>query len=144
MGGVPSRAAQSRVGKRNSGFARLVLTDPGYGREESHPGEYLSCLGRGLSEAGHDLFLSAIPDAHSELSVIHKIVSTRRADGLILGWSGEAAPCGPPQDQGFRFANRSRRGAESARMTGWALTASLPLAQPSRCFARWANAVLRC
>lgn len=88
----PNRAAQSLVGGRTSGFAGLVLTDPGYGREDSYLGEYLSGLGHGLAETGVDLFLAAIPEGQSELSVIRNIVTTRRADGLILGRTSEVDP----------------------------------------------------
>lgn len=56
-----NRAAQNLVGKRNNGFAGLVLTDPGYGREDSYLGEFTSGLGKGLAESGIDLFLAAIP-----------------------------------------------------------------------------------
>lgn len=92
LGYSPNRAAQSLVGKRNSGFAGLVLTDPGYGREDSYLGEFLSGLGQGLGEDGFDLFLAAIPQGQSELSVIRNIVATRRADGLILGRTSEVDP----------------------------------------------------
>jgi LacI family transcriptional regulator len=92
LGYAPNRAAQTLVGKRNSGFAGLVLTDPGYGREDSYLGEFLSGLGQGLGENGVDLFLAAIPQGQSELSVIQNIVASRRADGLILGRTSEADP----------------------------------------------------
>ncbi|NEX45837.1 LacI family DNA-binding transcriptional regulator [Pseudotabrizicola algicola] len=92
MGYAPNRAAQNLVGGRNSGFAGLVLTDPGYGREDSYLGEYISGLGHGLAETGIDLFLAAIPAGQSELSVIRNIVTTRRADGLILGRTSEVDP----------------------------------------------------
>lgn len=89
LGYIPNRAAQTLVGKRNSGFAGLVLTDPGYGREDSYLSEYITGLGKGLSDGGLDLFLVAIPQGQSELSVIRNIVATRRADGLILGRTSE-------------------------------------------------------
>ncbi|MDR7124807.1 LacI family DNA-binding transcriptional regulator [Pseudotabrizicola sp. 4114] len=92
LGYAPNRAAQSLVGGRSSGFAGLVLTDPGYGREDSYLGEYISGLGHGLAETGVDLFLAAIPEGQSELSVIRNIVTTRRADGLILGRTSEVDP----------------------------------------------------
>lgn len=92
LGYAPNRAAQNLVGGRNSGFAGLVLTDPGYGREDSYLGEYISGLGFGLAETGIDLFLAAIPAGQSELSVIRNIVTTRRADGLILGRTSEVDP----------------------------------------------------
>jgi LacI family transcriptional regulator len=92
LGYMPNRSAQSLVGKRNSGFAGLVLTDPGYGREDSYLGEFLSGLGAGLGECGIDLFLAAIPQGQSELSVIRNIVTSRRADGLILSRTSEVDP----------------------------------------------------
>ena len=92
LGYAPNRAAQSLVLKRSSGFAGLVLTDPGYGREDSYLGEFLSGLGQGLGEDGFDLFLAAIPQGQSELSVIRNIVASRRADGLILGRTSEVDP----------------------------------------------------
>lgn len=92
LGYSPNRAAQSLVGKCNSGFAGLVLTDPGYGREDSYLGEFLTGLGQGFGEEGYDLFLAAIPEGQSELSVIRNIVASRRADGLILGRTSEVDP----------------------------------------------------
>lgn len=89
LGYVVNRAAQSLVTGRSAGFVGLVLTDPGYGREDSYLGEFISGLGKGLTEFGVDLFLSAIPQGQSELSVIRNIVSTRRADGLILARTAE-------------------------------------------------------
>ena len=116
MGYSPNRAAQSLVGKRNSGFAGLVLTDPGYGREDSYLGEYISGLGHGLAEAGIDLFLAAIPQGQSELSVIHNIVATRRADGLILGRTSEVDPrVDFLLEAGFPFVTHGRVLDHSAR-----------------------------
>jgi LacI family transcriptional regulator len=92
VGYVPNRAAQSLVGGRSSGFVGLVLTDAGYGREDSYLGDFISGLGEGLSDRGIDLFLAAIPTGQSELSVIRNIVATRRADGLILARTSEADP----------------------------------------------------
>lgn len=109
MGYVPNRAAQSLVGKRNSGFAGLVLTDPGYGREDSYLGDYISGLGTGLAESGIDLFLAAIPEGQSELSVIRNIVATRRADGLILGRTSETDDrVAFLHEQGFAFVTHGR------------------------------------
>lgn len=92
MGYSPNRAAQALAGKRGTGFAGLVLTDLGYGREDSFLADYLSGLGQGLAAEGVDLFLAAIPQGQSELSVICNIVATRRADGLILSRTSEADP----------------------------------------------------
>ncbi|MGL4234808.1 LacI family DNA-binding transcriptional regulator [Tabrizicola sp.] len=115
LGYMPNRAAQSLVGKRNSGFAGLVLTDPGYGREDSYLGEFLSGLGQGLGSQGIDLFLAAIPEGQSELSVIRNIVASRRADGLILGRTSEVDP---RVDfliaAGFPFVTHGRVAAETS------------------------------
>lgn len=92
IGYSANRAAQSLVSGRSSGFVGLVLTDPGYGREDSFLGEFISGLGQGLADQGVDLFLSAVPEAQSELSVIQNIVETRRADGLVLARTTEADP----------------------------------------------------
>lgn len=109
LGYIPNRAAQTLVGKRNSGFAGLVLTDPGYGCEDSYLGEYISGLGAGLSESGFDLFLAAIPEGQSELSVIRNIVATRRADGLILARTSETdARVAFLHDAGFPFVTHGR------------------------------------
>jgi LacI family transcriptional regulator len=89
LGYVANRAAQSLVSGRSAGFVGLVLTDPGYGREDSYLSEFISGLGNGLTELGLDLFVSAIPHGQSELSVIRNIVTTRRADGLILARTAE-------------------------------------------------------
>lgn len=116
LGYSPNRAAQVLVGKRNSGFAGLVLTDPGYGREDSYLGEYVSGLGHGLAEAGVDLFLAAIPEGQSELSVIRNIVATRRADGLILGRTSEVDPrIDFLLDAGFPFVTHGRVATDTAR-----------------------------
>jgi LacI family transcriptional regulator len=89
IGYAPNRAAQALQSGKGSGFVGLVLTDPGYGREDSYLGEFISGLGSGLADHGVDLFLSAIPEGQSELSVIRNIVTTRRADGLILARTSE-------------------------------------------------------
>jgi LacI family transcriptional regulator len=116
LGYTPNRAAQVLVGKRNSGFAGLVLTDPGYGREDSYLGDYISGLGHGLAEAGVDLFLAAIPEGQSELSVIRNIVATRRADGLILGRTSEVDPrVDYLLAEGFPFVTHGRVATEVAR-----------------------------
>lgn len=114
LGYVPNRAAQSLVGKRSTGFAGLVLTDPGYGREDSYLGEYISGLGHGLGESGIDLFLAVVPEGQSELSVIRNIVTTRRADGLILGRISELdARVDYLLEQGFPFVTHGRVATET-------------------------------
>jgi LacI family transcriptional regulator len=115
-GYVRNRAAQSLVTGRGTGFAGLVLTDPGYGREDSYLGDFIAGLGQGLSENSIDLFLAAIPTGQSELSVIRNIVETRRADGLILARTTEADPrvdylCGA----GFPFVTHGRVLNEAAQ-----------------------------
>lgn len=109
VGYVPNRAAQNLKARRASGFAGLVLTDPGYGRDDSYLGEFLGGLGRGLSAHGIDLFLSAIPEDGDELKVIRNIVETRRADGLILVRTLEADPrVDYLLEQGFPFVTHGR------------------------------------
>lgn len=92
VGYVPNRAARALVTGRGSGFVGLVLQDPGYGREHSYLGEFVQGLGQGLSARGIDLFLAFIPEGQSELGVIRNIVSSRRADALVLGRTTEADP----------------------------------------------------
>jgi LacI family transcriptional regulator len=91
-GYVPNRAARALVTGKGSGFVGLVLSDPGYGREHSYLGEFVQGLGQGFSEQGIDLFLAFVPDGQSEMQVIRNIVSSRRADGLVLGRTTEADP----------------------------------------------------
>ncbi len=116
LGYAPNRAAQSLVGKRDSGFAGLVLTDPGYGREDSYLGDFLSGLGQGFGENGIDLFLAAIPQGQSELSVIRNIVASRRADGLVLGRTSEVDPrVDFLARAGFPFVTHGRVAADAPR-----------------------------
>jgi len=91
-GYVPNRAARALVTGKGSGFVGLVLSDPGYGREHSYLGEFVQGLGQGFSEHGIDLFLAFVPEGQSEMQVIRNIVSSRRADGLVLGRTTEADP----------------------------------------------------
>jgi LacI family transcriptional regulator len=91
-GYVPNRAARALVTGKGSGFVGLVLSDPGYGREHSYLGEFVQGLGQGFSDHGIDLFLAFVPEGQSELQVIRNIVSSRRADGLVLGRTTEADP----------------------------------------------------
>ena len=92
LGYSANRAAQSLVRGGGSGFVGLVLTDPGYGREDSYLSEFITGLGKGLSDLDTDLFVSAIPEGKSELSVIENIVRSKRADGLVLARTHEADP----------------------------------------------------
>lgn len=115
FGYIPNRAAQTLVAGRSSGFAGLVLTDPGYGREDSYLGEYITGLGFGLAQAGIDLFLSSVPEGQSELSVIRNIVETRRADGLILARTSEVDPrVDYLMAVGFPFVTHGRTAMEQA------------------------------
>lgn len=115
-GYMPNRAAQSLVSGRASGFVGLVVQDPGYGREDSYLGEFIQGLGQGLADHGTDLFFSFVPDGQSELSVIRNIVTTRRADGLILARTSEVdARVDWLLARGFPFVTHGRTGAEAAR-----------------------------
>lgn len=92
LGYSANRSARQLVKGGGSGFVGLILTDPGYGREDSYLGEFITGMGRGLADLNTDLFLSAVPQGQSELSVIANIVQTRRADGLVLARTSEADP----------------------------------------------------
>lgn len=92
LGYSANRAAQNLVRGSGTGFVGLVLTDPGYGREDSYLSEFITGLGKGLSDLDVDLFVSAIPEGKSELSVIENIVRSQRADGLVLARTAEADP----------------------------------------------------
>jgi LacI family transcriptional regulator len=87
-GYVPNRAARALVSGRND-FAGLVLPIRGHGFEDAFLGEVVSGLGTGLAAHGIDLFLAAVPDGQSELTVIRHIVEARRADGLVLARTAE-------------------------------------------------------
>lgn len=108
-GYVPNRAARALVTGRGSGFVGLVLQDAGYGREHSYLGEFVRGLGQGLSAHGIDLFLAFVADGQSELGMIRNIVSSRRADGLVLGRTTEADPrVAWLLDAGFPFVTHGR------------------------------------
>ncbi len=116
-GYVPNRAAQSLKNGGAGGFAGLVLTDPGYGRDDSYLGEFLSGLGRGLGEHGVDLFLSTVGEDGDELAVIRNIVGARRADGLILGRTqAEDARVDWLLDAGFPFVSYGRIARDDPRL----------------------------
>jgi LacI family transcriptional regulator len=107
-GYVPNRAARALVSGR-SGFAGLVLPIRGYGQEDPFLGEFVTGLTGGLSALGMDLFLAAVPEGQSELSVIRHIVETRRADGLVLGRTSEQDPrVAWLAAQGFPFVTHGR------------------------------------
>ncbi len=92
LGYRANRAAQNLVRGTGTGFVGLVLSDRGYGREDSYLSEFITGLSQGLSDLDTDLFVSAIPEGKSELSVIENIVRTQRADGLVLARTFEADP----------------------------------------------------
>ena len=89
---VPNRAARALVTGTGFGFVGLVMSDPGYGREHSIIGEFVQGLGQEFSAHGIDLFLAFVPQDQSEMQVISNIVSSRRADGLVLGRTTQDDP----------------------------------------------------
>lgn len=89
---VPNRAARALVTGTGFGFVGLVMSDPGYGREHSYIGEFVQGLGQEFSAHGIDLFLAFVPQDQSEMQVISNIVSSRRADGLVLGRTTQDDP----------------------------------------------------
>lgn len=114
-GYVPNRAARALVTGKGYGFVGLVLSDPGYGREHSYLGEFVQGLGQGFSEHGIDLFLAFVPEGQSEMQVIRNIVSSRRADGLVLGRTTEGDPrIDYLLEQGFPFVAHGRTELENA------------------------------
>lgn len=109
LGYTVNRAAQTLVKGGGTGFVGLVLTDPAYGREDSYLSEFITGLGKGLSDLDVDLFVSAIPEGKSELSVIENIVRSQRADGLVLARTTEADPrVDFLLRQGFPFVTHGR------------------------------------
>ncbi len=107
-GYVPNRAARALVTGR-SGFVGLVLPVRGYGKDDPYLGEFVTGLSGGLAARGVDLFLAAVPEGQSELSVIRHIVETRRADGLVLGRTIEDDPrVAWLAGQGFPFVAHGR------------------------------------
>jgi LacI family transcriptional regulator len=114
-GYVPNRAARALVSGKGSGFVGLVMQDPGYGREHSYLGEFVQGLGQGLSAGGVDLFLAFVPEGEAELGIIRNIVTSRRADALVLG---RTTPNDPRVDflmsAGFPFVTHGRTAADPA------------------------------
>lgn len=111
----PNRAAQSLATGRSSGFVGFVTCDPGYGREASYLGEFVQGLGQGLQAHGVDLFLTFLSDPEAEMSAIRNIVTTRRADGLILGRTAESDPrIDWLTGRGFPFVTFGRTAVEPA------------------------------
>jgi LacI family transcriptional regulator len=108
IGYVPNRAARALVSGR-SDFAGLVLPIRGHGFEDPFLGELVSGLGAGLAAHGIDLFLAAVPEGKSELSVIEHIVEARRADGLVLARIAEDdARVDYLRRRGFPFVTHGR------------------------------------
>ena len=83
MGYVPNSAGRMLVSGR-SGFVSLVV--PAHGPEffDHFLGEFVLGLGEGLTNGGCDLFLSIAAEGQTELEVIEKLVSSGRADGVVL------------------------------------------------------------
>jgi LacI family transcriptional regulator len=107
-GYVPNRAARALVSGR-SDFAGLVLPIRGHGLEDAFLGELVSGLGTGLAAHGIDLFLAAVPEGKSELTVIRHIVEARRADGLVLARTAEADErVAYLVERGFPFVSHGR------------------------------------
>lgn len=90
-GYVPNRAARALVSGR-SGFVGLVMPSRGPGHGDAFLGEFLAGLSEGLARHGSDLFLVAVPEGATELTVIEHIVEGRRADGLVLARTAEDDP----------------------------------------------------
>src|SRR5690606_31639734 len=90
-GYVPNRAARALVSGR-SGFIGLVMPTRGPGHVDPCLGAFSSGLSHGLARHGSDLFLAAVPEDSSELTVIRHIVEGRRADGLVLARTSERDP----------------------------------------------------
>jgi LacI family transcriptional regulator len=112
-GYVPNRAARTLVTGRGSGFVGLMLQDAGYGREHSYLGELVQGLGSGLAAHDIDLFLVFVPEGQSELHVLRNIVSSRRADALVLGRTAESDErVDSLLDAGFPFVTHGRTAAE--------------------------------
>lgn len=112
---VPNRAARALVTGTGFGFVGLVMSDPGYGREHSYIGEFVQGLGQGFSAHGIDLFLAFVPQDQPEMQVIRNIVSSRRADGLVLGRTTENDPrIAYLREQGFPFVAHGRTDSADA------------------------------
>lgn len=85
---VPLRQNASRA----AGFVGIVLSEQGYGREDSYLSEFITGLGKGMSDYDADLFISVVPEGASEIAVIENIVRSRRADGIVIARTYEADP----------------------------------------------------
>jgi LacI family transcriptional regulator len=131
-GYVPNRAARALVTGKGYGFVGLVLSDPGYGREHSYLGEFVQGLGQGFSAHGIDIFLAFVPEGQSEMQVIRNIVSSRRADGLVLGRTTEADPASLiSSSSGFPSLPMAGPSLKTRPSTGWTPTAPRPSTRAS-------------
>ncbi len=83
IGYVPNSAGRMLVSGR-SGFVGLVVPASGPAFLDSFIGQFVLGLGEGLASHGTDLFMSIASEGRSELEVIEKLVSSGRADGLVL------------------------------------------------------------
>lgn len=82
-GYVPNVAARQLVSGR-SGFVALVLPVRGPNFVDSYIGEFVTGLSEGLVQHGMDLFLATAGAGQSELAVLHHVVESGRADGVVL------------------------------------------------------------
>lgn len=82
-GYVPNTAARALVSGR-SGFVGLVLPIRGPNIVDSFLGEFITGLGEGLVSRGAHLILATAPEGEPELSVLHDLVESGRADGVVI------------------------------------------------------------
>jgi LacI family transcriptional regulator, galactose operon repressor len=87
-GYVPNYAARQLVSGR-SGFAGFVMPVRGPNFIDPYLGDFLTGLGEGLVEHGFDLFVATVPAGRSELEVLHHVVESGRADGMVVPRIGE-------------------------------------------------------
>lgn len=83
MGYVPNNAGRMLVSGR-SGFVGLVVQAHGPDFMDSFLGQFVLGLGEGLNTHGTELFLAIAPEGQSELEICQKLVSSGRADALVL------------------------------------------------------------
>ncbi len=83
IGYVPNSAGRMLVSGR-SGFVGLVVPASGPAILDSFIGQFVLGLGEGLAPHGAHLLMSIATEERSELDVIRTLVSSGRADGLVL------------------------------------------------------------
>ncbi len=83
IGYVPNSAGRMLVSGR-SGFVGLVVPASGPAFLDRFIGQFVLGLGEGLAAHGVDLFMSIASEGRSELDVIRDLISSGRADGLVL------------------------------------------------------------